>query len=74
MVISFFEIIKILKLSKTYIISSTSASMLLMFHFSLYFPLVYLQFLFCFISEYLWGFAISTAPHLRLHPSVSIIK
>ena len=43
-VIYFFEIMKILKLYKAYIIASTFASILLMFPFSLYFPLVYLHF------------------------------
>ena len=27
-----------------------------------------------FFSEYLWGFAKSTAPHPKLHPSVFITK
>ena len=58
----------ILKLSKTYIIAKTSASMLLMFHFSLYFPLVYLLNFFVFISEYLWSSDKSTAPHPKLDP------
>ena len=65
---------KILKLSKAYIIAKTFASMLLIFHFSLYFPLLYLQIFYVFFSEYLWGFSKSTTPHPKLHPSVSIIK
>ena len=48
-VISFFEIVKILKLSKAYIIANTYASILLIF-FSLYFPLVYLQIFYVFFS------------------------
>ena len=64
----------ILKLSIAYIIANTSASILLIFPFSLYFPLLYLQIFSVFLAEYLWGFANNTAPHPRLHPSVSIIK
>ena len=42
--------------------------MLLIFPFSLYFPLLYLQIFSVFLAEYLWGFANNTAPHPRLHP------
>ena len=43
----------ILKLSKAYMIASTSTFMLFMFHFSLYFPLMYLQiFMFSFLNIY----------------------
>ena len=52
-----------------------SAFILLILPFSLYFPLLYLQFFFSvFLAEYLWGFTNNTTPHPRLHPSVSIIK
>ena len=43
---------------------NTSAFMLLILPFSLYFPLLYLQFFFVFLAEYLWGFANNTAPIL----------
>ena len=65
---------KILKLTKAYIIVKTSGSMLLMFPFSLYFPLVYLQIFYVFFFEYLWDFAKTTTLHPKLHPSVSITK
>ena len=54
--------------------ANTSASMLLILPISLYFPLLYLQIFSVFLTEYLWGFANNTAPHPKLHPSVSIIK
>ena len=73
-VISFLEIINILKLSIAYVIANTSAFMLLILPFSLYFPLLYLQTFYVFLTEYLWGFANNTAPYPRLHPFVSIIK
>ena len=73
-VISFLEIINILKLSIAYVVANNFASMLLILPFSLYFLLLYLQIFFVFLVEYLWGFTNNTAPHPRLHPSVSIIK
>ena len=63
-VISFLEIINILKLSIAYIIANTSAFILLIFPFSLYFPLLYLQNFSVFLAKYLWGYANNTAPIL----------
>ena len=71
---SFLEIINILKLSIAYVMANTSAFMLPILPFSLYFPLLYLQIFSIFLAEYLWGFANNTAPHHKLHPFVSIIK
>ena len=72
--IYFLEIINILKLSIPYVMANTSASMLLILPFSLYFPLLYLQNFSVFFAEYFWGFANHTAPNPKLHPSVSITK
>ena len=73
-VISFLFNIKSLKASRLYVTANNSASMLLIFSLSLYFPLAYLQIFSLFLLSYLLDFANNVASHPNELPLLSIIR